>query len=151
MKVLLTGSSGFLGKIILAHLTDDEVFTIGRSCPHNSVDLTKSIPDLPYCQLVIHAAGKAHLVPKTNIQKSEFFKVNVLGTENLLKGLDKLPKMPQAFVFISSVAVYGKSIGDMIDERTPLEATDAYGLRKRMLNARYCDCHFWQAQIHLEI
>jgi nucleoside-diphosphate-sugar epimerase len=50
-------------------------------------NLSKSIPNLSNYDLVIHAAGKAHSVAKTQEQKKEFFDINVTGTVNLLKGL----------------------------------------------------------------
>lgn len=130
MRILLTGASGFLGKNILAQLQDCEVLTISRSSPGHAVDLSITIPNIPECELVIHAAGKAHSVPKTEEEKNEFFRVNVTGTENLLKGLENCPAMPKRFVFISSVAVYGRDTGQMINELTDLAAVDPYGLSK---------------------
>ena len=84
---ILTGANGFLGKHIVKELKVKPV-TIGRNSQSDIiVDLSKEIPLLPKVDLVIHSAGKAHSVPKTNIEKQSFFDVNVKGTENLLKGL----------------------------------------------------------------
>ena len=59
--------------------------------------------------MVIHAAGKAHSVPKTAFEKQQFYDINVLGTQNLLAGFEKIG-LPKQFVFISSVAVYEKKM-----------------------------------------
>lgn len=126
---LITGSNGFLGKHILKGLKVKPV-TVGRNSKCDIiVDLSKEIPLLPKVDLVIHSAGKAHCVPKTEIEKQAFFDVNVKGTENLLKGLEK-SGFPKQFVFISSVSVYGLTLGVGIDEDHPLMASDPYGKSK---------------------
>jgi nucleoside-diphosphate-sugar epimerase len=131
MKILLTGASGYLGRYINNALKiEHEIFTIGRKQASIICDLQNDIPALPVVDIVIHAAGKAHIVPKTAIQKQEMFDVNVRGTKNLLQGLEKNNKLPASFVFISSVSVYGLSSGEMISETHPLEAKDSYGLSK---------------------
>ena len=80
--------------------------------------------------MVIHAAGKAHKIPKTKIEVSQFFEVNMKGTQNLLISLEQLSQLPKYFVFISTVAVYGLDSGMKIGENTPLLAIDPYGLSK---------------------
>lgn len=131
MNALLTGANGFLGKYIYMHLKDyTEIDSIGRSIGNINVDIAISQPILlKKYDIVIHSAGKAHLVPKTEKEKQEFFKVNVTGTRNLLKALERLA-VPKKFVFISTVAVYGKETGILINEITPLNALDAYGKSK---------------------
>jgi len=132
MKVLLTGASGFLGKTVYKHLIEKkyDVKTLGRRMSDFNVDLAIETPKLTTVDLVIHCAGKAHLVPKTEHQKKLFFDINTLGTINLLKGLEDLPNLPRAFVFVSTVAVYGCEKGILIKESYPLSATDAYGQSK---------------------
>lgn len=134
-KILLTGASGFLGKAISRHLVlqQAQLLTIGRqSSNHIVCDLSAEIPiiNANSIDVVIHAAGKAHVVPKTIAQHQAFFEVNLKGTQNLLTALAQLPQLPKSFVFISSVAVYGKETGTNIAENTPLLAKDSYGLSK---------------------
>jgi nucleoside-diphosphate-sugar epimerase len=131
-KILLTGGSGFLGKIIseTLHRQGYLIQTLGRSS-HNHIqcDLAREIPLLnERYDIVIHNAGKAHVVPRNQQQAKEFYDVNVRGTENLLKGLESMT--PDGIVFISSVSVYGLSSGDNIDEQYPLAAKDPYGQSK---------------------
>ncbi|MFY7670057.1 NAD-dependent epimerase/dehydratase family protein [Tenacibaculum sp. MEBiC06402] len=132
-KVLITGSTGFLGKDIVKFIrekTDCTFTSVGRSKENDIIiDLSKARPKISQVyDVVIHAAGKAHLIPKTDIEKEEFFNVNYLGTKNLLKGLEN--NMPDTFIFISTVSVYGVDFGEMIDESFPLNGTSPYALSK---------------------
>ena len=108
MKILLTGASGFLGKTILnAFDNSTEIITLGRSKDAIvNCDLSNQIPILPIVEMVIHAAGKAHLVPKNDEERMDFDRVNVQGTRNLLIALENNVSLKK-IVFISSVSVYG--------------------------------------------
>jgi nucleoside-diphosphate-sugar epimerase len=132
MKVLLTGASGFLGRVIQQNLAaaDHEIISLSRHSSLINCDLSYTVPVLPEVDLIIHLAGKAHSVPKTEVHKQEFFETNVNGTINLLKGLERNTVLPKSFVFISSVAVYGRETGTEISENAPLLAIDAYGKSK---------------------
>lgn len=129
MKILLTGASGFLGQTIKQVLIDHTIISLARNHADINVDLAKKVPVLSISDLVIHAAGKAHSVPITEIEEQDFFDSNVQGTANLLKAIETAG-IPKAFVFISSVAVYGKESGNLINENEPLSAKDPYGLSK---------------------
>ena len=130
-KILLTGSSGFLGSYILDFLENEnyEVVKVGRS-EKSDIKINLSLTKLSKIEVdyVIHVAGKAHVIPKTEEDKKEFFKVNYIGTNNLLHGLD-VAKL-QSIIFISTVAVYGKEIGELIDEKSPLNGNTPYALSK---------------------
>jgi nucleoside-diphosphate-sugar epimerase len=130
LKILLTGSSGFLGQVIGQFLGKENcIETLGRN-PTNDIqaDLCLGINSLAGYDCVIHAAGKAHFVPRSEADKQAFWDVNVSGTRNLLMALEE--HLPQRFVFISSVSVYGKSNGVLLNEQTPLLAKDPYGQSK---------------------
>lgn len=131
MRILLTGANGFLGKIIVNVLEKQHsFFTLSTNSGDYSVFLNNEIPCFfETYDLVIHAAGKAHSIPKTEAEKQLFFDVNVGGTKNLLKGLEK-SGLPKQFVFISSVSVYGQESGSFISEKEELQAKDPYGVSK---------------------
>ncbi|PJJ10940.1 nucleoside-diphosphate-sugar epimerase [Flavobacterium sp. 1] len=131
MKILLTGATGFLGKTIVKELSKENfIFSLSRSSGVYRVVLENEVPIFEEkFDLVVHAAGKAHSVPKTEYEKRQFYDVNVAGTVNLLKGLEKAG-IPEQFVFISSVSVYGQESGINIDEEYALQSKDAYGLSK---------------------
>ncbi len=128
MDILLTGASGFLGKSIRRNLAGHQIISLARTNADIIADISKETPVLPSSDIVIHCAGKAHLVPTSKEERS-FFEVNVRGTENILKGLGD-SSLPKSFVFISTVAVYGQPFGLLINEEAPLMATSAYGASK---------------------
>ena len=133
MKVLITGVSGFLGNYIFQCLNKvSEVWTLGR-VGNSSIkcDLAKCEPSIMIgFDLIIHAAGIAHLVPRNEKGVKSFRKVNFEGTKNLCLGIEKSGQIPQRFVFISTVAVYGLETGENIGEDTQLLGTSPYAISK---------------------
>lgn len=131
MEILLTGASGFLGRAVVKELEkNNNLKSLSRVSGNYQFSLENEIPIFnEKFDLVIHSAGKAHSVPKSGVEKKQFFDINVLGTQNLLKGLE-IAGLPEKFVFISSVSVYGQEGGGDINEEHPLEALDSYGLSK---------------------
>lgn len=129
--ILLTGAHGFLGKYISKAIAPAALYTLARSNADLNVDITQAfeLPDRAFDQ-IIHAAGKAHTVPQNPEEEQLFFEVNVKGTAHLLAALEELPQKPKAFVFISSVAVYGLESGKDIRENQALSAQSAYGRSK---------------------
>lgn len=95
-------------------------------------NLAKEVPvlDKRY-DVVLHACGKAHVVPKTEAEKQAFFAVNFQGTVNLCSALEKVG-VPKALVFISTVAVYGCEYGELITEEHPLNGDTPYAKSKIM-------------------
>lgn len=133
-KLLFTGGTGFLGKNVMPILTQKyEVTTCGIT-PDDMIkaNLAKDVPVLPEkYDVVLHACGKAHVVPKTEAEKQAFYDVNYQGTVNLCSGLEKVG-VPKALVFISTVAVYGCEFGELIDEYQPLKGDSPYAKSKIM-------------------
>ena len=131
MRILLTGASGFLGGVVRRTISRHEIIRVGRhSDDHIRCDLSTEVPDLVEADIVVHAAGKAHTVPKTRSESDAFFNVNAEGTRNLLRGLSKLGSRPRQFVLASTVAVYGVEIGESIDEGHPLLGNTPYAASK---------------------
>lgn len=131
MEILITGATGFLGKSIVKELANSHnLIRLSRTSGDYKVFLENEMPNFDQkFDLVVHAAGKAHSIPRTEVEKKQFHDVNVLGTLNLLQGLEKVG-VPGQFVFISSVSVYGQDRGVSIDENHSLQAKDPYGLSK---------------------
>ena len=73
-NILLTGASGFLGRYIkYSHeKRGDNVYTLGRNRIDNFkmdlVDGTINLENNAF-EIIVHCAGKAHFVPKTQLKK----------------------------------------------------------------------------------
>lgn len=134
MKLLFTGASGFLGNNVRPLLERVyEITTVGLlSQDDYTVNIAREVPELhERYDVVLHAAGKAHSIPKTEEEKQAFFDVNLQGTKNLCSALEKVG-IPGAFIFISTVAVYGCDYGENITEEHPLNGTTPYAMSKRL-------------------
>ncbi|MGM9512376.1 NAD-dependent epimerase/dehydratase family protein [Larkinella sp. GY13] len=131
---LLTGHTGFLGKYLARSLTETgyRVLTLGRTKGAIRTDLATQQPDLSgnAINLVVHAAGKAHSLPRSTEESQVFFQVNRDGTRRLLQALELLKKRPDAFVLISTVAVYGCETGEKISEEVALSGKTPYAESK---------------------
>ncbi len=131
-KLLFTGASGFLGHNVKPLLNSIyEVKTLGFSDNDDiKVNLATTVPEIEESfDVILHAAGKAHSMPKTEAEKKVFFDVNYQGTVNLCRALEKRT-IPNAFIFISTVAVYGLDFGENITEEHPLNGNTPYALSK---------------------
>ena len=145
-NLLFTGGTGFLGKNVMPILHEKyEVVTCGITIDDMiQANLAKEVPVLDkHYDVVLHACGKAHVVPKTEAEKQTFFDVNYQGTVNLCSALEKVG-VPKALVFISTVAVYGCEYGDLITEEHPLNGDTPYAKSKIMAEeylAKWCKKH----------
>ena len=145
-KLLFTGASGFLGYNIRPILEKTyDVHTIGLTDDDDiKINMAKEVPPInTHYDVVLHAAGKAHTVPKTEAEKQVFYDVNYQGTVNLCKALENAG-IPKVFVFISTVAVYGCEFGENIDEYHPLNGESPYAKSKIMAEeylTKWCNDH----------
>lgn len=133
-KLLFTGGSGFVGYNIRQILEKTyDVHTLGLEENDDiKFDLGKEVPPInTHYAVVLHAAGKAHMVPKTEEEKQAFIEVNYQGTVNLCKALESAG-IPKAIVFISSIAVYGCEYGKLITEKHPLDGVTPFAKSKIM-------------------
>lgn len=103
MKLLFTGASGFLGNNVHPLLEAIyEVTTVGLLPQDDyTVNMAQEIPELrERYDIVLHAAGKAHVTPKTKAEKQAFFDVNLQGTKNLCAALERrgVPELLSLFL-----------------------------------------------------
>lgn len=129
-KMLFTGASGFVGRNIIPVLSERyKITTLGTS---ESNDIRVDISDMDIVSeekydVVVHAAGLAH---KNKIEEQKYYDINYQGTLNLCRMLENNP--PRSFIFISTVAVYGKEEGESITEEYALEGDTPYAKSKIM-------------------
>ena len=139
MKILITGYPGFLSNYLVRFFDAEcNVYRLGLSdaskSNHIVVDLSNTVPLLPNIEfdIVVHAAGKAHIVPKNKDEEDLFYKVNFDGTVNLIRALNNLSVSPKSFIFISTVAVYGRETGESICETAEPCPNSAYAKSKKL-------------------
>lgn len=147
MKTLLfTGASGFLGYNIRPILEKSyDVHTIGLTDEDDiKINMAKEVPPInTHYDVVLHAAGKAHTVPRTQAEKQVFYDVNYQGTVNLCKALE-VAGVPKALIFVSTVAVYGCEFGEEITEEHPLDGDTPYAESKLLAEGfltDWCERH----------
>lgn len=128
-KLLFTGGTGFLGRNIKPILDKNyEVTTIGiMDADMIKANFVSDIPQLPeHYDIVLHAAGKAHIYPKTEAERQAFYDVNLKGTIHLCDALERAG-LPKAFIFISTLNVYGDEPGNMnTEDDRPLVGSSPY-------------------------
>ena len=130
MKVGITGYSGYLGKSLVDKLVNKkiEVIKIGRRSDSDiKVDLNNYIAPKSFrgIDCLIHCAGIAH---NKQLSRKQLKVVNFQASENLFK--DAYNAGIRKIIFISTVAVYGKTYGIGINESEKLEPKTEYGITK---------------------
>lgn len=145
-KLLFTGGTGFLGRNIKPILDKTyEVTTIGiMDTDMLKANFVTDVPELPErYDIVLHAAGKAHIYPKTEAERKSFYDVNLTGTIHLCDALEKVGA-PKSFIFISTSGVYGIDNGNYVTEDTPLLGEEPYQKSKVQAEEylqRWCKNH----------
>lgn len=127
MRILTTGSTGFFGSILTKELGYKGYQIIDfQQEAQQKIDLSEPFRLNIGADIVVHAAGKVHVTPKTDEERQEFYTVNYEGTKNLCRALEELDVLPKSFIFISTVAVYGIDEGEGITEDHPLNGQTPY-------------------------
>ena len=162
-KVLVTGSSGFIGSNLCTRLLsefgcsvvgidfitpkfakDDDLqslLTGNESFSFNQIDISngKEVEDVfkqNDFDFIFHLAALAN--PRTC--KQDFglaFNVNVVGTKNMVESSDKGSRL----VFMSSAAVYGNPLKLPLSEAHPRNGNDPYSISK-IMGEDLCLCFF---------
>ena len=135
-RVLVTGSSGFVGRNLVEELKrhNVEVVTL-TDLKAKRVDIRdwKKIKEIRNIDIVYHLAAITS-VPASFENPRETYEVNVLGTLNILE-LCRLCNVWK-IVFASSY-VYGQPQYMPIDENHPLQPTNPYA-RSKVLGEELC-------------
>lgn len=140
MRVLVTGSNGFVGKEIIAELIRNEIDPVGLdrdpgidpSISHIQADIAleseiEKIGVAEGIDAVIHSAGLAHQFGP--VAREKFWAVNVTGTSNVARAAALMGA--KHFVLVSSVSVYGKAEdGAIRDESASCEPEGDYAQSK---------------------
>jgi len=104
MKILITGSSGFIGSAMTQRLQNDYELVHFESDLNNheaaAAEIEHHKPDV-----IVHLAAKTE-VEKSFYEQIDFSQTNYVGTVNLIEAASRLDHIPY-FVFASTMEVYG--------------------------------------------
>ena len=104
MKILLTGSSGFIGSHISPILVNNfELFHL-KSDLKNYVSVQNEVKNISP-DIIIHLAARTE-VEKSFYEQTEFSEVNYVGTVNLIEAATTIKNLKN-FIFASTMEVYG--------------------------------------------
>ena len=135
MKALLTGASGFVGRVLHDHLIDsgDQVVALSRST--DGLDLTnreatKAAFASHDVDVVYHLAAQSH-VGRSWDDPIDTLRANVEGTQNVLDAAHLAPGQPRVLV-VSSAEVYGSVDPSElpITEEAPFRPNNPYAASK---------------------
>lgn len=137
-RVLVTGASGFTGRYMASRLRDAgcEVFDLRAGGHGKPVDLLDRVALKARVaevapQRVVHLAAISFVA---HGDADEIYRVNVVGTRNLLEALAALPDPPANVLLASSANVYG-NVGGVLDETSPLSPQNDYAVSKMAMEA----------------
>lgn len=124
-KIVLTGTSGFVGQNLLHFLKNDY-----SSETLNRKELQSiSIDAIDNYSSVIHLAGKAHDLKKT-FNPNEYYHVNFELTKKLYNAF--LTSNAKRFIFISSVKAVADEVDQILTEEVKPDPKTDYGKSKFM-------------------
>ncbi len=130
MRAFITGASGFVGGWLSEHLVEmgDEVATLPDEIDIALPGVAEHLITEASPEVIYHLAALTH-VGRSWEEPAETFRVNVLGTIELLEAVRRLDPMPRV-VLISSAEVYGAGDGSVIDEEAPFLPVTPYAASK---------------------
>jgi len=113
LRILITGSAGFLGKCLMEHFKNQDLEVIGfdvKENPRNDIsdfDAVRSFLSATEPDLIYHAAAQSFLQPGEDDPHNDA-RINIGGMINLLESIEKLD-LDTCLVYTSTGAVYGLS------------------------------------------
>jgi nucleoside-diphosphate-sugar epimerase len=127
MKILLTGSAGFTGHHFAVS---------AQAAGHAVLPLQADLTDKAAVAAEVHQAAPDAVVHLAAISfvghadDSDFYRVNVIGTMNLLAALAALPQPPAKVLLASSANIYGNCDASPITEDQPPAPVNHYAASK---------------------
>jgi len=146
MRLLVTGANGFLGSQIVrqaieagmaVRATDKgmaPLVPVEHYCRADILDSSSLTPALNEVDVVIHAAGLAHVFDKPQAGTAPFRAVNEIGTANVAQAAAF--SGVKHFVLVSSVSVYGPFTRGAYDETVPCHPEGPYAQSKYQAERR---------------
>lgn len=137
-RVLVTGATGFTARYVIPLLVEAgfEVWRVSRAGGPGARDIAADITDpraIADAVVRVHPTHLVHLAGTPNLPDSQrelIFRVNVGGTENLLRACAALSSRPQRVLLASSAYVYGNTGSEPADENRDPAPENEYGRSK---------------------
>ncbi|CAG4901076.1 GDP-mannose 4,6-dehydratase [Paraburkholderia saeva] len=143
-RTLVTGASGFTGSYLVENLAaaghaiaDAAPPAAGEHSGPSGLDIVS----IEQCRRVIDAVRPDYIVHLAAISfvghddALAFYRVNVLGTLNLLQACADVGHTPRKVLIASSANVYGNVASDAIDETFPLAPVNHYAASKAAMES----------------
>ena len=113
MKILMTGSSGFIGQHLTARLKDHNVHHMVSDLREHKAVTDEVIAIKP--DIIVHLAARTE-VEQSFYEQITFSEINYVGTVNLIEAAAKVKNLKN-FVFASTMEVYGwQPISDEVEK-----------------------------------
>lgn len=127
MKILLTGANGFTGRSFsqVATAAGHEIVALHSDLTAVEAlraEVLASVPDA-----VVHLAAISFV---GHADEEAFYRVNVIGTMNLLAAVAALPRLPTRFLLASSANIYGNCKASPINETQAPAPVNHYAMSK---------------------
>lgn len=136
--VLLTGANGFTGKYVRAELEAAGYKVIGAvvGAPKGAHEVGLDITSPDNCRRVMEKVRPdflVHLAAISFVQHADadaFYRVNVIGTINLLQAMADAKISPRRVLIASSANVYGNATSGVITEEQAPQPINHYAVSK---------------------
>lgn len=141
MKVLVTGSAGRLGRVIVELLRAKGIDTIGIDLLESDTtdalvdirekkDISRIVRNVDH---ILHTAAIHGRHMDIDVPRVEFIETNILGTLNLLEA--SVEHQIKSFIYTSTTSIYGKSMENenaavWVDEELTASPRDIYDITK---------------------
>lgn len=129
-KVLITGINSFTGKHLEKYLQKQDFEVVGttsKTCDiTNKQDIIKALNKFKP-NFIIHLAGISFAAHANN---EDFYKINTIGTTNLLDAVLQINLKIEKIILSSSATVYGNQGKEVLDESLCPKPANHYGASK---------------------
>lgn len=127
MRTLITGLDGFTGHYLQAEMVAHGHEVLGLKA--DLIDTVALEAEMRQVQpdWVVHLASIAFV---GHGEPNDFYRINLMGTRNLLAALAACGKRPACVLIASSANVYGNSVEGMLGENTPPNPANDYAVSK---------------------
>lgn len=138
-RALITGINGFTGRYLAPALRTERYRVFGTA--HHGESGCEDVYAVDLCDRKelhrviadVNPDVVAHLAAVSFVAHEDaesIYRVNVVGTRNLLEGLAALDARPQSVLLASSANVYGNAPVEVIDESVPPDPANDYAVSK---------------------